>query len=212
MLTNNAFVAHFFLICASLADPSRHDTMKQDDKERANDDALDSLISACRKNDREAQFVLYRKFARTMYNTCYRMLKNNEDAEDVMQESFLSAFRKIGTYGGQVPFDAWLRRIVINRSLDHLRAGKNLKFESSDTLEIPVEDFSEDPGQITYELKTRMMHGLMKLAEGYRVIINLYYFEGYDHEEIASILRISPATSRSQLARARKKLSALVNN
>jgi RNA polymerase sigma-70 factor (ECF subfamily) len=175
--------------------------------------ALNNLIEACRRNDRRAQVELYDLFSRTMFNTSYRLVKNLAEAEDITQEAFLAAYRNIGSFRNEVPFDGWLRRIVINRSLDYLRKQKHVFTELN-------EDIPDSAGNADYNgeydenreaLRRQLIAGLAMLPEGFRIILSLYYFEGYDHEEIAHILKISPSTSRSQLTRAKRKLGTLLN-
>jgi len=166
------------------------------------------LIDRCAKGDRLAQSELYKLYYKAMYNTCYRMLDDQVEAEDVMQESFLAAFLKINTYRGEMSFGSWLKRIVINKTIDVLRSRK-VKFEELDekagnTAEDDWNELGkaeEDAGRIN-----RIREAVRMLPEGFRVVLSLALFEGYDHEEIAMILGISESTSRSQLARAKKKL------
>jgi RNA polymerase sigma-70 factor (ECF subfamily) len=135
------------------------------------------------------------------------MLGNEVEAEDVMQESFLKAFTKIDTYEGKVSFGAWLKRIVINRSLDELKKRK-VKFEELNE-KIP------DEVPVTLEISEIQMEKLKKtinqLPDGYRVVLSLHLLEGYDHEEIAEILGISNGSSRSQFLRAKLKLRQMLH-
>ena len=166
------------------------------------------LINRCRKGDRRAQEEIYRLYYLSMYNTCFRMLNDRVEAEDAMQEAFLAAFLKIDSYKGEMSFGSWLKRIVINKTIDVIRT-KKVKFENLD------EKIGYDPEaeseNITPEEAARLIHkireGVQKLPEGFRVVLSLSLFEGYDHEEIAAILHISESTSRSQLARAKKRLA-----
>ena len=126
--------------------------------------------------------------------------------EDVMQEAFLKALTRIDTYEGKVSFGAWLKKIVINRSLDHLKKRK-VKFEELNE-KIPEEEcFSLSISEIQAE---QLKKAIMKLPDGYRVVLSLYLLEGYDHEEIAEILGISNVSSRSQYMRAKQKLRQMV--
>jgi RNA polymerase sigma factor (sigma-70 family) len=171
------------------------------------------LIERCRNGDRLAQSELYKLYFKAMYNTCYRMLDDKVEAEDVMQESFLAAFLKINTYRGEMSFGSWLKRIVINKSIDALRARK-IKFEElNEKINLPDEftgedlEKDEDGRQVA-----KIREAVQKLPEGFRVVLSLALFEGFDHEEIAMILKISESTSRSQLARAKKKLMEYLKN
>jgi RNA polymerase sigma factor (sigma-70 family) len=166
------------------------------------------LIDRCRDGDRRAQFEIYGLYYKAMYNTSLRIVKDPDDAEDIMQESFLSAFDKIKTYSGTVSFGAWLKKIVINRSLDNLKK-RRLSFEVLDVGVHPemVERVDEDDISDRIE---EIREAIMRLPDGFRVVLTLYLLEGYDHEEVAQILGIHPSTSRSQLARARQKLVELL--
>ena len=164
------------------------------------------LIDRCRKGDTKAQFELYKVYYKPMYNVCLRMVGNALEAEDVMQEAFLKAFTKIDTYEGVVSFGAWLKKIVINRSLDYLKKRK-VKFEEINE-KIPEE---EPEGIVISEVHTEYLKkAIQQLPDGYRVVLTLYLLEGYDHEEIAQILGISNGSSRSQYLRAKLKLRELL--
>ena len=171
------------------------------------------LIDRCRSGDRLAQRELYRLYFKAMYNTCYRMINNQVEAEDIMQESFLAAFLKINTYKGEMSFGSWLKKIVINKTIDVLRSRK-VKFEefnekSAGTIGTDESEFQIADDDVNLVAKIREV--MKKLPEGFRIVLSLALFEGYDHEEIAMILKISESTSRSQLARAKKKLIELLN-
>ena len=177
--------------------------MKKDQKQYR--DIHKKLIEECRKGSRKAQTEIYRLYYRAMYNTSLRISGNAEVAEDIMQESFLKAFESLDQYRGEVSFGAWLKKIVINRSLDYLRKRKMLTEDLADHENTLVADEEEhDATDFTVE-EIRME--IESLPDGYRIVLSLYLLEGYDHEEIAEILNISPSTSRSQYARAKRKLS-----
>lgn len=140
-----------------------------------------------------------------MYNSSLRIVNNPMEAEDIMQESFLSAFESIGTYSGTVSFGAWLKKIVQNRSLDFLRKKSKMIFEDIESLCL-IEDTIEDGLNINAETESKVhkvMEVIKNLPEKCRRILSPYLFEGYDHDEIAEILSISSSTSRSQLSRAK---------
>jgi RNA polymerase sigma-70 factor (ECF subfamily) len=165
------------------------------------------VIDRCRRGDTKAQFELYKLYYKPMYNVCLRMVGNEVEAEDVMQEAFLKAFTKIDTYEGKVSFGAWLKKIVINRSLDQLKKRK-VKFEELNE-KIP----DEEPVKIEIS-EIQMEHlknTVQKLPDGYRVVLSLHLLEGYDHEEIAQILGISNVASRTQYLRAKLKLRQMLH-
>ena len=167
------------------------------------------LIEACKRGDQKAQFELYRLYNAAMYNTTLRIVRDPDDAEDVMQEAFLKAFTRLKTCRGEVSFGAWLKRIVVNKALDFLR----LKREqiSLEQVEEPEEPMDEETEQldIAYKAET-IKKAIEALPEGYRIVLSLILLEGYDHEEVSGILNISNATSRTQYHRAKKKLIELL--
>ena len=162
------------------------------------------LIDLCRQGNREAQFRIYKLYYKAMYNTSLRIVKDPAEAEDIMQESFLSAFQKLGTYSGSVSFGAWLKKIVVNRSIDSVKR-QRMYFEELD--ERIAEDIREEAGEEEVTIDAaRIRDAIMQLPGGFRIVLSLYLLEGYDHEEIGQILEITSSTSRSQYARARQKL------
>jgi RNA polymerase sigma factor (sigma-70 family) len=165
------------------------------------------LLDGCKEGDQKAQFQIYKLYYKAMYNTSLRIVNDRMEAEDIMQESFLSAFEKIETYSGTVSFGAWLKKIVINRSLDALGKRKAV-FEDIDS-HVGIRDDGPDDSLRSEEIDVRIgevKEAIEQLPDGYRVILSLYLLEGYDHDEIAEILKISSSTSRSQLSRAKQKL------
>jgi RNA polymerase sigma-70 factor (ECF subfamily) len=171
------------------------------------------LIDGCRAGDQKAQFQVYKLYYKAMFNTSLRIVNDSMEAEDVMQEAFLSAFEKINTYSGGVSFGAWLKRIVVNRSLDALGKRKAI-FEDIES-HTGLRDDSTDETSYKEELESKVEEvkaAIERLPEGYRVILSLYLIEGYDHDEIAEMLKISSSTSRSQLSRAKQKLVSEIKN
>jgi RNA polymerase sigma-70 factor (ECF subfamily) len=171
------------------------------------------LIDGCRDGDQKAQFQVYKLYYKAMYNTSLRIVNDSMEAEDVMQEAFLSAFEKINTYSGTVSFGAWLKRIVVNRSLDVLGRRKAI-FEELNGHD-GIRDNSIEDAEYREETETKVEEvkaAIERLPEGYRVILSLYLIEGYDHDEIAEMLNISSSTSRSQLSRAKQKLVSELKN
>lgn len=170
------------------------------------DSSESQLIEACIANDRIAQIIVYKRFAKSMFNVSLRMVKDKMLAEDIMQEAFISAFRGLKNFRKDVSLYSWLRKIVINKSLDEIRHQKVKFTEIKDEL---ISDdalgYEEDTNK--EELLKQLKNELFNLPDGYRIILTLYYFEGYDHEEISQILNISSSTSRSQLTRAKRFIS-----
>ena len=166
------------------------------------------LLDRCMEGDKKAQFEIYRLYYKSMYNSSLRIVGIPEEAEDIMQESFLTAFRKLKTYSGDVSFGAWLKKIVINRSLDALRKRKVL-FEELH-VELPVvSDPEPEVASITVE---EVKSAINSLSDGYRTILSLILLEGYDHEEVSEILGIKNVTSRTQFSRARQRLREILTD
>ncbi len=164
------------------------------------------LLDRCAEGDKKAQFEIYRLYYKSMYNSSLRIVGIPEEAEDVMQESFLTAFRKLKTYSGDVSFGAWLKKIVINRSLDALRKRKVI-FEELH-VELPVVSEPEVESITVEEVKS----AINSLSDGYRTILSLILLEGYDHEEVSEILGIKNVTSRTQFSRARQRLKEILTD
>jgi RNA polymerase sigma factor (sigma-70 family) len=163
------------------------------------------LIEACRTGDRSAQFRIYKLYYKAMYNTSLRIVNDTAEAEDIMQESFLDAFKRLESYTGEGSFGSWLKRIVINNSLDSIRKNKgtvSIEEEEMDFPEIVEENREEELQYKVAEVK----EAISKLPEDYRVVLSLFLLEGYDHEEISEILHISNNTSRTRFVRAKQKV------
>jgi RNA polymerase sigma factor (sigma-70 family) len=157
------------------------------------------LINACKAGDSAAQRQLYNLYARPMFGVCHRLLKHREEAEDVLQESFVAAFQSIHSFRNDSTFGAWMKRIVINKSINQLRK-KKLVFEQ-------VLDYAEEVDFEEHTLSVDLIKEAMNnMPEGYRLVFSLYYFENLSHKEIAQELEISEGTSKSQLNRAKQFL------
>lgn len=134
------------------------------------------------------------------------MLNNREDAEDILQETFVECFRNISSFRFESTFGAWLKKILINKCINQLNKKKiDLTYCES----LPVNIYEEDE-EITYDT-TKIFNGISILPDGYRIILTLYLLEGYDHSEISEILGISESTSKSQYSRAKEKLRSILS-
>lgn len=165
------------------------------------------LIKACISGDRSAQYALYKQYSKAMYNICYRITNDPDDAKDVLQEAFLSAFNNLSAFKGESSFGAWLKRIVVNSSINHVKKNKIL-YTQLDGHDIEHETTIQDH-EIVLEID-RIKEALQQLPDGFRTVLSLYLFEGYDHREIAEILNISESTSKSQYNRAKKRLKEIL--
>lgn len=172
-----------------------------------NIDTRQELIEACKRGDRSAQKKLYESYADAMYNVCLRMTQDHEDAQDVLQNAFVKVFKNLDKFKYESTPGAWIKRIVVNDSINFLRA-KNTKVEDIkdyDTADTEPVDIDEDLMTIDTIKKA-----VAVMPAGYRTVLNLYLFEGYDHAEISEILGITVTTSKTQYHRAKKKLKELL--
>lgn len=168
------------------------------------------IIELSKAGNRKAQYQLYRLYSRAMYNICYRMMNNQAEAEDLLQDSFAEAFLKLNSFRFESTFGAWLKRIVVNKCINHLKK-RRAKLEYRDDL--PDTGNDEEPEVGDEQMKVKMIRDAMSnLPDGYRVIFSLYLIEGYDHSEIAQILGITESTSKSQFLRAKKRIKEILNN
>jgi RNA polymerase sigma factor (sigma-70 family) len=167
------------------------------------------IIELSKAGNQKAQYQLYRLYSRAMYNICYRMMNNQAEAEDLLQESFAEAFLKLDSFRYESAFGAWLKRIVVNKCINHL---KKRRAQLIYTENIPETNHEEDREINPDDLEVKRIYNAMeKLPEGYRVIFSLYLLEGYDHSEIAQIMGISESTSKSQFSRAKQKIKEILN-
>ena len=169
---------------------------------------IDTLLQWCLEKKHSAQLEVYNRYYRAMYNTSFRIVKNEDEAEDVMQESFLKAFEKLHTFKGEVAFGAWLKRIVINNSIQHYRLQQKMKKVALDDVLYKVEDNEvSDPDHAFAELKAqKVMQTMDGLKDNYRISLTLHLIEGYDYREISQIMNISYANCRTTISRAKQSL------
>jgi RNA polymerase sigma factor (sigma-70 family) len=161
------------------------------------------------KGDVRAQYQLYSLYSKAMYNICLRMTNQLEEAEDMLQESFSYAFSKLGSFRFESSFGAWLKRIVVNTCINHLKKRRvDLVYTEQHDDPAPEDDFV-DYADIKFKVHN-VMQAMEQLPQGYRVVFSLYLLEGYDHAEIAEILGITESTSKSQFLRAKKKMKEIL--
>ena len=163
------------------------------------------LINECKAGSHSAQYKIYKLYYKAMFNTSLRIVNDTTEAEDIMQESFLDAFQKIETYSGEGSFGSWLKRIVVNNSLDVLRKSKDIISLDDNDIDLPDEEDQIDEAEIQFKVEG-IKKAIMQLPDEYRVVISLFLLEGYDHEEISSILNISNNSSRTRYSRARQQV------
>ena len=165
------------------------------------------LIEKCRKNDRKAQMALYNKYSRGMYFVALRFFKDPFLAEEAMQESFIKAFTKLNQFTGDVTFGAWLKRIVINKSIDMLKARKLETTALNEQIMGTPDEFTDwdvEENTTVDEVKK----AINSLPDKYKFPVHLFLLEGYDHNEISEVLNITPVSSRTLVHRGKKQLQA----
>lgn len=165
------------------------------------------LIRQCVQGKRSAQYSLYNQYAKGMYNVSVRLVGDGMLAEDILQEAFVEVFKNIGKFKGESTPGAWIKRIVVNKCITHLRKRKIHLTELEEVTHIT--DVASEEIEPTYEVQQIKM-AMDQLPHGYKVVFSLYAMEGYDHEEISEILDISVSTSKSQYHRAKKKIKELI--
>ena len=165
-------------------------------------------IEGAKGGDRRSQKAIYDLLSRKMYAVCLRYMGDQESAEDILQDGFVTLFSKLDTYSGDGSFEGWARKIFVNTALMSLRKKDVLK--NSEDVEAAWDISSEDPGAIQNIGCTELLRMVSELPPGFRTVFNMYVVEGYSHKEIAEALRISETTSRSQLQRARVLLQSKI--
>ena len=171
---------------------------------------MQDLLTLCRQKNRKAQLELYRQHSRRLYYTCLRVVGNAEDAEEAMQDSFLKIFDHLDTYREGSCFEAWSIRIAVRTAIDRVRQRK-LLFESlnDNMMEEVSPNAEEQETEWSYSVE-KVKTSLENLPQGYRIVLSLHWFEGFDFEEISEILKVQPSSVRSQYVRGRKKLLELM--
>lgn len=166
------------------------------------------LVEDCKNSQRKAQFELYQLYSKAMFNICLRMVKNEADAEDLLQNSFIDVFTKLDTFRFQSTIGAWIKRIVVNNCINFLKKRRLYFEEITERIGDRVDPQPEEEPKLSVQA---INDAIYQLPDGYRVVFSLYQMEGYDHKEIAEILKVSEQTSKSQYSRARKKLREILS-
>jgi len=167
--------------------------------------SISLLVEQCKNNDRKAQMALYKQYCEGMHIVAQRYLKDMHEAEDAMQEAFIKAFQKINQFKGDVTFGAWLKRIVINTCLDSIKA-KKIEIDPLDESVLEVVDDDNDWNVSDETTVAEIKSAIDELPDNYKHVVQLFLLEGYDHQEIASVLSISENASRTNLHRGKSLL------
>lgn len=177
---------------------------------------IEQLLQLCKSKDQRAQMEIYNRYYKAMFNTSYRIVKDSYKAEDILQESFLSAFTKLESLKEASMFGAWLKRIVVNNSIQYYN--KNTKYQDVplDNVIYKIEDEQgiANDDELLSKKASQIIAAMKTLKENYQVSLSLHLIEGYDYEEICDIMNISHANCRTMISRAkdslRKKLLSTV--
>jgi len=160
---------------------------------------LDELIIQCKKQDIAAQGELYRRYSQVLFGVCLRYSPNKAEAEDNLQDSFLTIFEKVGQFKDKGSFEGWMKRVTVNTVLQKYRKQRVFNITDEDRIEEEVDDEIETSTvPLDFLLKC-----IQELPDKYRMVFSMYVLDGYSHKEIGTLLGISDGTSKSNLARAR---------
>lgn len=170
---------------------------------------IEELIALCQSGNQQAQLEIYNRYYKAMYNTAFRIVKNSFEAEDIMQEAFLSAFTKLDTLQEATTFGAWLKRIVVNKSIYHYHKNDKHQNVPVDAVLYKLEDesssISREETESTGKVKV-IIQAINSLKDNYRIALTLHLIEGYDYEEIGIITNVTHANCRTTISRAKEKL------
>lgn len=168
------------------------------------------LIQGCKRHDRDSQRLLYQHYYSYAMSVCARYCKSMDEAKEVVNDGFMKVFSKIDLYKTETSFKAWLRRIMINASIDHYRSErKHYYHDDVDAVVIPLHVSNDGVDELSY---AELLALVQRLSPAYRAVFNLYVMDGYNHEEIGKLLGISSGTSKSNLMKARENLKRMLGN
>lgn len=160
------------------------------------------LIEFCKKNDRSAQRELYEQYSHLLKGVCLRYASNEMEAEDILHDAFIQIFKTIDQFNFSGALGAWMRKITVNKALEHYRKNSRRTIQMNEYRVFNSEITTEDNAIDQLEL-IDLLNLIRKLPTGFRTVFNLYAIEGYNHREIGELLNISENTSKSQYSRAR---------
>ncbi|MFD0990599.1 RNA polymerase sigma factor [Mariniflexile jejuense] len=167
--------------------------------------SLEQLIENCKINDTKAQSELYKLFSSKLFSVCLKYSRNYAEAEDNLQDAFLTIFKKIEQYKNKGSFEGWLKRVTVNTVLQQYRNEKVFEIVNENIIDDVELDVDDESLSIDYLLKI-----IQELPDRYRLVFNLYVLDGYSHKDIADMLDINIGTSKSNLARARQILKQTI--
>lgn len=163
------------------------------------------------KGNAQAEYELYERYGRAIYNACYRIVNHAETAKDMLQEVFVKIFENLPKYSSEYKFYTWAQRIAVNHCINHQKK-RGVEYDLKD--DMAGYDLPEQRSDFDWEdMQVKKVHdSILQLPAGYREILSLYLLEGYDHVEISGILGISESTSKSQYSRAKQKVKQIIES
>lgn len=167
----------------------------------------DDLVLACVRNERWAQKELYEIHYSSLMAICLRYANGEDEAMDILHESFIKIFRYIGTYKPGTSLGSWMKRITVNTAIDHYRRNSRRRTED---IELAYDLRSADADAVSQFTEQEILAAIQQLTPAYRTVFNLFVIEGYSHKEIAEMMEITESTSRSNLVKARLKLQEVL--
>ena len=177
------------------------------------DSDIKALVAGCIKGDRKSQEEFYKRFYGKMMAVCYRYSNDADDAADLLHDGFIKVFKNLPKYNFEGSLEGWVRRIMVNTSIDFYRKQKHsftISEQETGDVQFQIEDDSPD---VYSEMSQQdMMDAVQKLSPAYRAVFNMYVIEGYSHKDIAKELGISEGTSKSNLAKAKMNLQKVIRN
>jgi len=175
---------------------------------------ITDLIPLCKKGQQSAQLEVYNRYYKAMYNTALHIVKDTAEAEDVMQEAFLNAFTKLDSFKGEATFGSWLKRIVVNKSLNSYQRTKKRDETPIEDHLYRIEDDTEGIAEadLSQVKAQQVLHAMDSLKDNYRQALSLHLIEGYDYEEMSMILNVSYANCRTVVSRAKDSLRKKLQN
>ncbi|MFK8045540.1 MAG: RNA polymerase sigma factor [Crocinitomicaceae bacterium] len=176
---------------------------------------LQNIIKGCIKGKRKCQRQLFEKYYGKMKGVCMRYARDGDEAQDMVQNGFIKVFDKLEVYNFTGSFEGWVRRIMVNTAIDYIRKHKNNTYSLEDESSLPGESedgivLDEEVNELNFKAE-KAIEAISRLSAGYKMVFNLYVMEGYTHKEIAEYLGITEGTSKSNLAKAKQKLRALLS-
>ena len=186
--------------------------MKIEDPEK-----LKAIVEGCVREERKCQQMIFEMFYGKMMSACLRYISDRDEAQDVLQDGFIKVFNSIAKFDFNGSFEGWVRRIVVNTAIDHIRKKKKDIFQVTDH-EFIMNNYSDEADEKENEsmyanLKNNeIVEAIQQLSPAYRTVFNMYVVDGYSHQQIADLLNINIGTSKSNLAKARMNLKRILKN